>query len=215
VIRIFETGRWTELRPPLMAHTLTVTRLRFSQGDEYLVSVGRDRQWVVWERAAAGEKEGGYRLLQANAKGHARMILDAAWAPTVVGGGGERVFATAGRDKQVKVWVKRGGEGAQFELGKAVALEHPVTAIDFVPEVTGEGLLLLAVGTEAGKLLVLSLKVEGGEVEVVSTLNVTPELCLPKAVLQLAWRPVREGQKGRELAIAGEDGSLRIYEFTL
>jgi elongator complex protein 2 len=31
--------------------------------------------------------------------------------------------------------------------------------------------------------------------------------------MQLAWRPAREGQKGRELAIAGEDGSLRIYAF--
>jgi elongator complex protein 2 len=141
------------------------------------------------------------------------MVLDAAGAPVVgEGGGAGRVFATAGRDKLVKVWVRKAG-GEAFELGKAVAEEHPVTAIDFVPKVTAEGLLLLAVGTEAGRLMVLSLKVEGGEVEVVSTLRVPPELCLPKAVMQLAWRPAREGQKGRELAIAGEDGSLRIYAF--
>jgi elongator complex protein 2 len=147
--------------------------------------------------------------------------LDVAWAPlppppVVDGGGGDddgvRVFATAGRDKLVKVWVRKAG-GEQFELGKAITEEHPVTALDFVPEVTGEGLFLLAVGTEAGKLSVLTLRVEGGEVEVVSTLAVKRELCLPKAVMQLAWRPAREGQKGRELAIAGEDASLRIYAF--
>ncbi|KAK4043049.1 WD40-repeat-containing domain protein [Parachaetomium inaequale] len=215
VIRLFETRRWTELRPPLQAHTLTVARVRFSADDRFLVSVGRDRGWVVWERNRE-EKDGGYGygLVQANGKGHARMILDAAWAPPPVGGGGVRVFATAGRDKLVKVWVRKAGdEGRQFELGKAITEEHPVTALDFVPEVTGEGSLLLAVGTEAGKLSVLTLRVEGGEVQVLSTLVVKKELCLPKAVMQLAWRPAREGRKGRELAIAGEDGSLRIYAF--
>ncbi|KAK4152621.1 WD40-repeat-containing domain protein [Chaetomidium leptoderma] len=225
VIRLFETSpRWSEVRrpPPLQGHTLTVGRLRFSADDRLLVSVGRDRQWVVWGRRTTtpksgegqGEGEGGYELVQANAKGHSRMILDVAWAPTAVGGGDTRMFATAGRDKLVKVWVRKGGERL-FELAKAVAEEHPVTALDFAPELTADGLSLLAVGTEAGRLSVLSLKVEeGGEVEVVSTLAVPPELCLPKAVMQLAWRPAREGQQqGRELAIAGEDGSLRIYSF--
>ncbi|KAL2023834.1 hypothetical protein VTK56DRAFT_1101 [Thermocarpiscus australiensis] len=235
VVRLFETRRWTELRPPLAAHALTVTRLRFAHDDRYLLSVGRDRQWVVWEREdkdkdkdkdkAEGGRGSGYRLAQANAKGHARMILDAAWAPPVRRAGEDddndddaRVFATAGRDKQVKVWIRRGrGGGGQFELGTAVPEDHPVTALDFAPEVTREGLLLLAVGTEAGKLLVLSLRVvEGGEeVSVVSTASVRPDLCLSKAVLQLAWRPAREGDEGRELAIAGEDGSLRIYRFKL
>lgn len=221
VVRLFETRRWTELRPPLPAHSLTVTRLRFSPDDRYLLSVGRDRQWVVFERTGGGDEDGAesggcpYKLAQANPKGHTRMILDAAWAPTT---GPTRMFATAGRDKQVKVWVRR-GEGEQFELGKTVAEDHPVTALDFVPEAAPQdGLFRLAVGTEAGKLLVLSLKVESdGEVAVASTLSVALELCLPKAVLQLAWRPAREGQeeaeRERELAIAGEDGSLRIYKF--
>jgi elongator complex protein 2 len=217
VIRLFETERWTEVKPPLQAHSLTVARVRLSEDDNMLLSVGRDRQWVVWERngdgatgGGGGGQDGAYRLVQANPKGHARMILDAAWAPAV--GQDTKVFATAGRDKLVKVWVRKGGAGS-FELGKAVTLEHPVTALDFVPELMQEGVSLLAVGTEAGKVLVLILRVNGGEVEVVSTLAVRPELCLPKAVLQLAWRPAREGQTGRELAIAGEDGSLRIYAF--
>ncbi|KXX77568.1 Elongator complex protein 2 [Madurella mycetomatis] len=221
VIRLFETGRWTEVRPPLAAHTLTVTRLRFSRDDRYLLSGGRDRQWAVFEGTTTAGDGREYKLMQANTKGHTRMILDAAWAPLLNGDddGGDsstRVFATAGRDKQVKVWIKKGrGDGQQFELAKAIAEEHPVTALDFLPEVTKDGLLLLAVGTEAGKLLVLSLKVEGGEAAVVSALTVASELCLPKAVMQLAWRPAKEGQEGRELAIAGEDGSLRIYRFAM
>ncbi|KAK3906423.1 WD40-repeat-containing domain protein [Staphylotrichum tortipilum] len=227
VVRLVETRRWTELRPPLAAHTLTVARLRFSPDDKFLLSVGRDRQWAVFGRKEGEGEEAEYVVAQAEPKGHARMILDAAWAPLVGGDGrGRRVFATAGRDKLVKVWVGKAGaageegdDGPGFKLGKAITLESPVTALDFVPEVSDEGVIRLAVGTEAGKLSVLSLRVpeeEGaGEVEVVSTLTVPAELCLPKAVIQLAWRPAREGREkeGRELAIAGEDGSLRIYAF--
>lgn len=40
-------------------------------------------------------------------------------------------------------------------------------------------------------------------------------LSLPKAILQLAWRPVDEkdeNQDGYDLAVAGEDNTLRIYK---
>jgi len=227
VIRLFETKTWTEVKPPLAAHSLTVTKVRFSYPDDrLLLSVGRDRQWVVFEREsdeeANGAKKYKYKQIQANAKGHSRMILDCAWAPVVrlgEDGNETRLFATAGRDKSVKLWIRRAGEG-EFVQAAAIPQEHPVTALDFVPEFTEDGLILLAVGTEAGRLLVVSLKVVSGEegkgdVEIVSTLNVPAKLCLPKAVMQLAWRPRRERQKGRELAIAGEDGSLRIYRFGL
>lgn len=40
-------------------------------------------------------------------------------------------------------------------------------------------------------------------------------LILPKTVLQLAWRPVSKDEKESkyELAVAGEDSSLRLYGF--
>ncbi|KAK4184310.1 Elongator complex protein 2 [Podospora australis] len=213
VIRLFETEKWTEVRPPLQLHSLTVTRVRFSQDDQFLLSVGRDRQWAVYQKTDTLE-EGGYKLVQANPKGHTRMILDAAWGPSV--GGNRGVFATAGRDKQVKVWLED-GETKQYELGKTVAEEQPVTALDFVSEVTKDGHLLLAVGTESGKLSVLTLKVGEKEVEVVDTLVLKKEMWLPRTVLQVAWRPKTGGEDAgaRELAVAGEDGSLRIYEFDL
>ncbi|KAK0720860.1 WD40-repeat-containing domain protein [Lasiosphaeris hirsuta] len=219
VIRLFETRGWTELRPPLAAHTLTVTRLRFGGADDqFLLSVGRDRQWAVFERD--GKKEGaGYKLLQANSKGHSRMILDAAWAPQTAEG--VNLFATAGRDKQVKIWVWRAArEGkAEFVLAQTLGQEHPVTALDFLPAPTADGRLLLTIGTEAGKLVVLALSVDEGNVAVAETISVKSELWLPKAVLQLAWRPLRDydvqEECGRELALAGEDGSLRIYSFSV
>ncbi|KAM7206498.1 Elongator complex protein 2 [Naviculisporaceae sp. PSN 640] len=245
VIRLFETTGWTEIRPPLMAHSLTVTRLRFSlpnedekDGDKYLLSVGRDRQWAVFEKS--GGDESAYQLLQANTKGHSRMILDGAWAPTCLIGQQESktkssIFATAGRDKQVKIWVEKrqqkddGSETSSFELALSVAEDNAVTALDFLNRVvvvasTDEKemqQLYLAVGTEGGKLTILQIGVDGldGAVSVTKTIKVQPELWLPKAVTQLAWRPAvrKTGDEeiGEELAIAGEDGSLRVYEIRL
>ncbi|KAB5563216.1 WD repeat domain-containing protein [Coniochaeta sp. 2T2.1] len=213
VVRLFETERWTEVRPPLAAHTLTATRVRFSEDDSMILSVGRDRQWIVWERRKKEDGEEGYELLPNDAKGHSRMILDAAWAPTLEGG--IRVFATAGRDKQVKIWVRR-GEGEKFVLGKAVAFEGPVTAVDFLGRRGRDGAVVLAVGTEGGRIAVVRLAVgeeEGVEVRGLETVG--DRLCLPKAVLQLAWRPIETEGKGDgacDLAVAGEDSSLRIYK---
>jgi elongator complex protein 2 len=97
VIRLFETKDWHEVKPPLVAHSLTVTSLCFSRDDRYLLSVGRDRQWTVFEQDT--NEAVVYKLSSSNPKGHSRMILGAAWAPVQAG----RIFATAGRDKLVSV----------------------------------------------------------------------------------------------------------------
>ncbi|KAI1342645.1 RNA polymerase II Elongator subunit [Xylariaceae sp. FL0016] len=199
VIRMFETEKWTEVKPPLTAHSLTATRLRFSPDDRYLLSVGRDRQWAVFERDA--EDKLSYKLMKSNPKGHSRMILDAAWAPTE-----SLTFATAGRDKQVKIWRK----DAEPDISCVVTIPetHPVTAIDFLGRYTKDGGMLLAIGTETGKISIHSI--DTTSLAVSSSLVLKPELCLAKAVLQLTWRPQ---STENELAIAGEDGSLRVYSF--
>lgn len=174
VIRIFETERWTELRPPLAVHTLTATRLRFSADDRFLLSVGRDRQWAVFERQETGKDgEMSYVLKQAEPKGHTRMILDGAWAPITTDGVESRAFATAGRDKNVKVWALN--EEGKFGLCATIADEHPVTAVDFLSRRDENGHCLLASGNDAGKVKIHTLKVDGFAVSVVATFTVQPE----------------------------------------
>ncbi|KXJ92971.1 WD40-repeat-containing domain protein [Microdochium bolleyi] len=268
VIRLFETERWTEVRPPLAAHTLTATRLRWSGDDRHLLSVGRDRAWAVFERvdddggsSSAGRQEsaaaeGAFRLKQTNPKGHTRMILDAAWAPPSGSSGtGQRlVFATAGRDKQVKLWhqtsppssssvslsspptestaVENTSTSNEIVLAGSISETHPVTAIDFLPHPSrasassaSASTFVLAVGTEAGRITIH--RIDSASLGVVSSMAIPADLCLPKAVLQLSWRPspARAGEEGggegieegvekrTELAVAGDDGSLRIYSF--
>jgi elongator complex protein 2 len=178
VIRLFETSRWTEIKPPLTAHSLTATRLRFSPDDRFLLSVGRDRQWAVFERHADAGGTISYKPLQPNPKGHSRMILDAAWAP-LTGDGKKRGFATAGRDKQVKIWA--GGEEEDAKEGKIDAFllvttipgELPVTAVDFLPVKNKEGHFVLAVGNEGGKIFLYSL--DSRDLTIVSTAKLKDE----------------------------------------
>jgi elongator complex protein 2 len=151
VIRLFETKGWHEIKPPLTAHSLTVTRLRFSADDQHILSVGRDRQWAIFEHDSTEKLK--YSLSVSNPKGHTRMILDAAWAPTSL-----PVFATAGRDKQVKIWAKD-QDAAGFTHKATIAEENSVTAIDFLDTPIGD-LLYLAVGTETGHFKIYTLAVE-------------------------------------------------------
>ncbi|KAH8664083.1 WD domain-containing protein [Xylariales sp. PMI_506] len=198
VIRLFETQRWTEIRPPLQAHSLTATRLRFSPDDKYLLSVGRDRQWALFERDA--EDKTNFKLVQNNPKGHSRMILDATWAPST----DSFVFATAGRDKQIKLW-RRG----IAEAITSITSTHPVTAVDFLPREMSDKRFVLASATETGKVSLHTIDAE--TLQVVSSQDLQPEFCLSKAVSQLSWRP---GVESNELAIAGEDSSLRVYSYS-
>ncbi|CAK7268999.1 Elongator subunit elp2 [Sporothrix epigloea] len=219
VVRLFTTApHWTEVRPPLPLHTLTVTRLRFSEDDHFLLSVGRDRQWAVFARR---ENETTYTLAQHNAKAHTRMVLDCAWAPFT---NGRRVFATAGRDKTVKLWLSSVEEGAppSFDVAAIVNQDEPVTAIDFLWRTTSSTApnipqLVLAVGTESGRLAVFKLDAATLAISDRQEFGLGDAL-LSGPVRQLAWRPKTDEQDDgahADLAVAGEDGTLRVYRYEI
>lgn len=230
VIRLFETTTWHEIKPPLMAHASTIHRLRFSADDRCLLSVGRDRQWAVFGRDASDSSS--YKLVQADPKGHARMILDAAWAP-----GGTRVFATTGREKKIKIWAWDGGESGGFVCKAVLSEEHTVTALDFMDAFLGNGHAYLAVGTEVGNVKVYDVKIDDLQLDGSSTTDLALEFSRSdpsssfscpllihcsthsgKSITQLAWKPSHrvgdgdgDGKQDMELAIASEDSSLRVY----
>lgn len=223
VIRLYETKDWREVKPPLSAHTLTVTSLSFSPDDRFLLSVGRDRQWVLFQAKQQSESEKDvqgqhvYTLLKSNPKGHSRMILDCAWAPQTIAGSSP-VFATAGRDKSVKIWRLQTStsEGdVDVELVKTSPAEAPVTALSFSPSVSGDGdVLKLAYGTEQGRIGIVSVPSAGAGWDEASVEIVRTDVGPAKAVTCLRWRPVlqdREGE-GRLLAVASEDGGVRLLK---
>ena len=81
------------------------------------------------------------------------MILDAGWAPTPL-----PIFATAGRDKQIKLWTKD-QDSTGFIHKITISEENPVTAMDFLDSSIGD-LVYLAIGTETGQLKIYSLAIK-------------------------------------------------------
>lgn len=195
VIRLYETHAWREVRPSLTAHSLTVTSLSFSPDDRFLLSVGRDRQWAVFERSTQDSNT--YTLRTSNPKGHSRMILDCSWAPATVG----HVFATAGRDKTVKLWTLDHGKA---ECKVTIPTTAPVTAVAFKLEQEADASLILAHGNEDGTTALVSLDMQTFEPKNIQKLDKAIAPC--KTVNTLRWRP-----GGRQLASASDDGSVRIF----
>lgn len=161
VIRLYSTQNWREVKPPLTAHSLTVTCIRFSSDDRYLLSVGRDRQWVIFEVEEPGSEV--YHIKHTNSKGHSRMILSASWAPLQAG----VAFATAGRDKATRLW-KMKPDGVV--CCTTIAASSPVTAIDILPRCVN-GSIIVAAGTETGEISVYSLGLSTFEVRNVYSLD--------------------------------------------
>jgi elongator complex protein 2 len=195
VIRLYDTKEWLEVKPPLKAHSLTVTALRFSHDDNYLLSVGRDRQWVVWERNA----DATYELKHSNPKGHSRMILGASWSPL------ERpTFLTSGRDKTVKIWQI---ENNEVVAKGSVTSTAAVTAVACNRECSGDA-LQFAFGTETGELYIALTAV--AELDKVTVTKLSAEMSPTKTINQIAWRPSRTGLT-QQVAVASDDSSIRIF----
>ena len=227
VIRLYDTKDWHEIRPPLTAHSLTIVRLQFHLHSDRLLSVGRDRQWALFKPPELDntmdpglKASPNYSLVAANPKGHSRMILDVAWSPI------DRapLFATAGREKAVKIWAPFGDQEDDYICRMTITRKAPVTAIDFYGNAQ-TGLICLAVGEETGRVsfhIIPPLSSEEARQETMEpamSVDIEESLCPSKAVTRLAWRPRSVQQRVKEapaqLAIASADCSLRLLSVDL
>lgn len=203
VIRLYDTSDWHEIKPSLTAHSLTITDLSFSRDDRYLLSVGRDRQWAVFARSDSDPTI--FTSCASNPKGHSRMILGAAWAPDTL----NFVFATAGRDKSVKIWHRIEDT---FPCKTTLGLTSAVTAIAFLP-VPYRNTFILAAGEDNGSVSIYQLAKDSLEARHVVTVD--RRIAPSRTITQLSWRPVcsedADDRTQFELAVASEDTSIRIY----
>ncbi|PKY14388.1 WD40 repeat-like protein [Rhizophagus irregularis] len=124
VIRLYDTSTWKELPNPLQSHTLTVTQIKFSHNDKYLLSVSRDRIWSIFEKCEGAIP---YKFITKN-KAHSRIIWDCSWSHD------DKLFATGSRDKTVKIWTQiKSQEQTQWDCKSTIKFQEAVTAIDFAP----------------------------------------------------------------------------------
>ncbi|OQO14663.1 hypothetical protein B0A48_00044 [Cryoendolithus antarcticus] len=228
VIRIYNTNTWREVKPPLEAHSLTVTDISFSTDGKWLLSVGRDRQWVLWQYDPPSsdvdtKAVGTFTKAAADLKGHARMILSCAWEPSRGDTGSEKakqyVFATASRDKSVKIWRLESSPSATDDSGAAVTLLHTLKATSAMTAVAFSAAtwsdnhmpITLAFGTETGEigLCTLAKGSEATDWPSAAIKMVEKSLCPSKIINALRFRP--GFNRGPEmLAIGSEDSSVRL-----
>ncbi|KAI9220731.1 WD40-repeat-containing domain protein, partial [Blastocladiella britannica] len=203
---------WHEAPPGLIgAHALTVTKIvpyletLLDGGDAvrpWVVTTGRDRTWAVWCKSEQTENGSDWTLGGVVEKAHARVIWDAAWGP------GARWVATASRDKSVKVWTTTMATATKVDIAHAATLSvgSAATAVAVLP-LTPQ-LSLLAIGTEAGAVLVYL----GDQATWRPVAEARGARGHTGAVSALAWRRVPGDQHSKvELASVAADGGVRVY----
>ncbi|KAJ2077200.1 Elongator subunit elp2 [Coemansia sp. RSA 988] len=210
-------GDAAEPPTPLTAHALTVTRLRFSPpgpdvvGDRYLLSVSRDRSWALFERN--GDT---YALARHRRAAHARIVWDAAWAPDA------RFFATASRDRSVRLWPAPHVAVDTDAPPVTLAFPESVTAVDLLPVMLRDPpRYVLAAALESGRVFVLCAEASAASVPTAwSPAEIPRNISHTSDVHRLAWRaaPVDSDASAADsagphtwlLASASDDHSLRI-----
>lgn len=97
---VWETNKYRKVAT-IEHHSLTVTRIRFSPDDKYLLSVSRDRTWCLSERNSSGQLRNAYEKLIGTVKSnavHERIIWDCCWTYD------SKYFMTVSRDKRAILW---------------------------------------------------------------------------------------------------------------
>ncbi|KAJ2962988.1 hypothetical protein NQZ79_g1991 [Umbelopsis isabellina] len=204
VIRLFDTKTWNELDTKLEGHSLTVTKLKFSHDDKYLLSVSRDRLWSIYEKVEDQSDIGYTYRLASQAKAHARIIWDCSWSHD------DTLFATASRDKTIKVWQNAADKNA-WVCVSTIKCAAAVTAVDFAPCLFNDK-YVLAAGLEDGQIQLLeSQQGSTGEWQMATVLD--KDLCHIGVVNAIAWaNQILETPNSLQFASAGDDHAVRIFQ---
>ena len=207
-IMIWNVSSWKQVCI-LLGHTLTVTQMEFSPNDKYLLSVSRDRSWILHE-VVNSDTVNFEKVAQSEKKtGHSRIIWSCSWSFD------SRYFATASRDKKVAVWQVSRQEDSLVKNTTIVDCKEPVTAVAFMTSSLTPNTYHFAVGLESGTVKILKMMPDLSIV-VLLQLNTIMSHCL--TVKRLKWRPFedenKENSKTKWLASCGRDHQVKIFKLT-
>lgn len=91
-----------------------------------------------------------FRFYASNAKAHSRIIWKCSWTFD------SRFFATASRDKSLKIWSPSNPLAYVFDY----LFDESVTCCDFAPYDIKNGEYILAVGLESGSISILYITLD-------------------------------------------------------
>ncbi|KAL1924698.1 uncharacterized protein VTP21DRAFT_4352 [Calcarisporiella thermophila] len=210
VIRLFDAATWKELPNPLKSHSLTVTKVRFSHDDRWLLSTSRDRFWTLFERDMEENAPTPYKLAFKE-KAHARIIWDCAWSHD------DTFFITGSRDKTAKVWCKN-IDSNDWKAVATLRMQHAVTAVSVAPCLVRKN-YVLALGLENGEVHIFESKEQDLSAWTSLTNENDTKLFHSATVNSLAWKPVSDEQLGSVktllLASGGSDHAVRLMKLVV
>lgn len=157
-IILWDTDSWKQ-KDTLASHNLTVTQMRFSPNDQFLLSVSRDRRFSVFERMVKENGQVSYQLKAASDKTngiHQRIIWSCDWSKD------NKYFATSSREGKVVAWYMGEEQDIKSSLGCVKAKDvlevkgESVTAVAFAHHQSSAA-YLVALGCESGLLLICRL----------------------------------------------------------
>lgn len=139
-------------------HNLTVTQIRFSPDDKYLLSVSRDRGWCLFTLNETDEVLEVSKVSNSEkTRGHGRIVWDCSWTPD-----GD-YFATCSRDKKIIIWAIYNSTNKSIEPFAASSFQchEPVHTIDIAPTKFSTN-YALAAGLESGLITIFFWNPESG-----------------------------------------------------
>lgn len=155
---------WKQIQK-LSSHQLTITQMKFSPNNRYLLSVGRDRKISVFERTVTddGNDEIPFKLIACTDKTngiHTRIIWTCDWTHD------SEIFATGSRDGKLVAWHKSpeiattSTSLASFKSMCTLDLKNDsITAIAFAHKFYSD-CYLAAIGFETGQIQIYYLSTD-------------------------------------------------------
>ena len=193
----------------LPGHQLTVTSIKFSPSDKYLLSVSRDRTWYLYVEEEADR----FSQISCSDKKtcvHSRIIWDAAWTPD------NRFFLTCSRDKKVIFWQLNDGQDGSVSvlplMEHILTLDHSVTSCDIIDRLVS-GSYLVALGLEDGSVLLYTFTVSDGWKTVSLKNSFLLKHHLP--VRKVRFRPTDHDYEHVTLGSCSDDRTVQIFTISL
>jgi len=214
-IFIWDSSDWSNITK-LYGHKLTVTQMEFSPDDRYLLSVSRDRTWILHSVERADEDGGAYKfqlVARSDKKScHTRIIWSCTWAHD------STHFMTASRDKKIMLWKVSVDEEKALAVTKQASnvFPEPVTAVAFAQNNVSD-VNIFAAGFESGAISIYSLTKDsenGISFTLLSDFNNDFSHCL--TVKRLRWRPRLDTNSNKlTLASCSLDHQVKIFDITV
>ncbi|EGV65407.1 Elongator subunit elp2 [Yamadazyma tenuis] len=208
MLRMFNINNdFQQCEQTLPGHSLTITNIQFSPDGSYLLSVSRDRQFILWR--VVDENTGQFEMVETNPKAHTRIIWDSSWLPKQLGS----YFITVGRDKSLKFWYVDESSEKKVSLVDSLKASGVITSVSVHPEAI-DNKAVVAIGLESGEIHLYYIEFGKSEKKLQTWAQIPQKIAPADKVSKLSFSKVLHDGK-LLLASGSADTSIRLYSISI